>query len=45
MAVKMARYVFKKIRGRIIPIRVDLERATKSQNKLVDALLKDPQGK
>ncbi len=36
MAVKLARYVFRKIRGRIIPIRKGLERATKSQNKLAD---------
>lgn len=45
MSVKLARYVFKKIRGRIVPIRKGLERATKSQNKLVDALIKDPEGK
>lgn len=40
MAVKLARYVFKRIRGRIVPIRIGLERATKSQNKLADKVNK-----
>lgn len=40
MAVKLARYIFKKIRGRIIPIRIGLDRASKSINKLVDKVNK-----
>jgi len=40
MSVKLGRYIFKRIRGRIIPIRVGLERASKSENKLADLLNK-----
>lgn len=40
MAVKFSKYIFVKIRGKIVPIRKGLERASKSQNKLVDKLVK-----
>lgn len=40
MAVKLARYIFVRVRGRIVPIRKGLQRATKSQNKLADKINK-----
>ena len=40
MSVKLSRIIFKRIRGKIIPIRKGIQRATKSQNKLADQLNK-----
>jgi hypothetical protein len=45
MSVKLSRYVFRKIGGKIVPIRKGLEVATKSQSKLAEMILNDPDGK
>lgn len=45
MSVKLSRYVFKKIGGKIIPVRKGLEIATKSQSKLAEMIANDPDGK